>query len=50
LAMDCLCQIMLNQKLSLKFEKWSEFQIMLNQNHAKRNHIKRDPPVLRMRI
>jgi hypothetical protein len=43
-AMDHLCQIALNQKLLLKFEKQC-ILVMLKQNHGKRNCIKWGLPV-----
>ena len=44
-AMDCIYQITLNWKLLHKLEKWCIF-MFLKQNHARRNHIKWDLPVM----
>jgi len=46
-AMDSLCQIVLNQKLSCKFNSGVNFQVTLKWCHAKRNCIKQDLCVLR---
>ena len=45
-AMDHLCQIALNQKLSSKFQKWCNLSNHVKQNWAKRNHMKWNQPVL----
>jgi len=44
--MDCPCEITLNQKLSCKLERWCKLSVCEKQNHAQRNCIKRDLPVL----
>ena len=45
-ATDPLIRITLNQKLSRKFKSGVHFQVMLEKNCVKGNHIKRDLPVL----
>ena len=44
-AMDCLCQIALNQKLLRNFESGVKIQVALKWNRAKGNHLKRDLPL-----
>ena len=39
-ALDHLCQIVLNQKLSVNSKNGVNFQVMLKQNWTKRNHMK----------